>query len=440
MADIAPDSWAATKQAQTGIDVHWIKRFNDPKLEKLVKEGITNNGNLRANAERLTQAANRARIAAGASTPQLSTGVTGQRQQSQFLGIPGVPNGVRFNSFGVSTDLSWEIDLWGRLRAAHKAELSAYEAEAWDLKGAEASLQAQIAKAWFALTEARQQISLAQEAVEIRKKTQDAIAERFERALSDEGGSGAQYRVAQSDVATAKAEVARWQGQLDSASRQLELLIGRYPSGNLKGSTLPEIGATPPVGLPSELLLRRPDILSAERKYTEAVQRNKEAVRAIFPAFSLTGAVGTSTTELSNIFNNDFSTWSIGGNITQAILTGGRLFREKDIRKSETKATFIELKDTVLNAFGEVETTLATEKYIRLRLSETEKALTLAKEASEAAQQDFRDGATDIQTALNAETRIIQAASSAVSLQRLLLENRIDLHLSLGGDYKLRSK
>ncbi len=436
----APAGWTATKEARAGIDAQWIRRFKDKQLNQLVNEGLKNNGSLQASAERVKQAQQRARIAASEGRPQLGAGVSGNRQRSIFLGIPG-GGGSTYNAFGVALEASWEIDLWGRIRAGRDADIAAFQSESWQQRAAEASLQAQITKAYFALVESNQQIELAQQSIEIVTQTRDAIADRFNSALSDEGGSAAQYRVAESDIASAQAELARWKGQRDSAARQLELILGRYPSASISAKqTLPELPATPPVGLPSELLLRRPDILAAERRYVESLQRKEEASRAVFPALSLTGSAGTNTMELGNILNSDFGVWSLGASLVQPILTGGRLQAEKVLRRSEVKARLIELQDTVLRGFSEVEIALAAERYLRERVVATQQAAQFAHEAREAAKLDYQSGTASVQTLLSAETRYIQTTSALVSLKRLMLDNRIDLHLALGGDYTPSSK
>ena len=438
---VVPQSWAGTKEGRAGIDTEWVKRFGDQELNALVQKALDDNRSLQARAERLLQARRRAKISGAAGRPQLSLGESGSRQQSRFLGFPGADGGVTYNSFGVSLNASWELDLWGRVRAGKKAQVAAYEAQVWNLRAAEASLKAQVAKSWFALQEAEGQAALAQAAVEIRKQTRDAIQARFENALINEGGTGAQYRIAQSDVASAEAELARWQGVVDNTARQLELLVGDHAKGQLRAKGgLPKLPAAPPKGLPSELLLRRPDLLAAERVYSESLQRRVEATRALFPSLSLTGSAGTATTALEQVLDSSFGIWSIGGGVTQYLLTGGRLQGERFSRKSESKARLIELQDIVIRALGEVETALAAEQFLRRQYQAMTKAANLAKDAAEAAQDDYREGAADVQTLLSAETRYIQAASTTLTLQRLLLANRVDLHLALGGDYNLNHK
>lgn len=436
-----PSNWSNTSYAQAGVDTQWIKRFKDSQLNSLVKEGLQNNRSLKVRSERLNQAQQRFKSSGGAAKPLVSIGGQGNRQQSRFIGLPfegGIAGNI-FNSYGVSLNTSWELDLWGKVRAQQSAELAAFQAQSWNVKAAEASLKAQITKTYFSLIEASAQTTLAKDIVMLRQQTRDAIYERFQNALDGNGGLAAQHRIAQSEVASAKAEISRWEDLQEKSSRQLELLIGRLPTAKLKSrTTLPELKSTPPVGLPSELLIRRPDILSAERRYAESVKREKEASLAYFPSFQLTGSFGTTTDSLSSVLNSSFGIWSLGAGVSQTILAGGRIKAEYNTRKSEAKARLTELQDTVIKAFSEVDGALSSEKHLRKRLQETIKAQKLAEAANRDTRLDFQSGISDIQAALNAEIRLIQTSSAVINLHRILLDNRINLHLALGGDFNLK--
>jgi len=437
VSEWAPESWSATKQARSGIDRNWVSRFGDGKLSGLVREALKQNQDIRIAAERVNRAAEAARVADATSKPQLSLGAGGTRQETIFVGFP-FGGSFLSNAFGVDLTVDWEPDIWGRARAGKSAALGEWQAGGADYRAARASLVGQICKAWFALAEANEQVSLAQEALSIRKKTETAVSERFERNLNAEGGSAAQLRLAQTDVATAQAELSRMQGDLELARRQLELLVGRYPAGKITGRTrLPSIPSRPPSGLPSELLLRRPDILAAERRYSASIKRVKQARLSVFPSFSLTGSVGTTTDALSDILNSDFGVWSIGTNIAQPLINGGQVRAENRRRKSDEREALATLHKTVLNAFGEVEQSLSSERWLMRREGEMSKALKLAKEAAKSADTDFQDGNGDLLTLYTAQTRRIQIASQYASLRRVRLANRVDLHLALGGSFSV---
>jgi multidrug efflux system outer membrane protein len=325
------------------------------------------------------------------------------------------------------------------VRAGQAADVAEWQAQGLEYNAAQTSLAAQIAKAWFALGETNEQVVLAQSALKIRKNTEEAIRDRFERALLAEGGTASQLRLAQVDVATAKAHLAQWQGERESALRQIELLAGRYPSGSdLSRKGLPALPGYPPAGLPSELLMRRPDVLAAERRFAATGERIREAKLAVFPSLKLNGAMGTSTDSLKDVLDSTFGVWSYGAAVSQPILTGGQLRAEQKAREDGEREALADLQQTVLTAFGEVEQALVADRYLGRRVAAFEEAATLANEAAKAAAEDFADGSEDVLTLLLALTRKIDSASALVTLRRLRLDNRINLHLALGGDFRLR--
>jgi outer membrane protein TolC len=196
----------------------------------------------------------------------------------------------------------------------------------------------------------------------------------------------------------------------------------------------------PPAGLPSELLLRRPDILAAERRFAATGKRVKEAELAFYPSFPLTASLGSSTNQLRKIFDSDFGVWSIAGAAAQPILTGGALKSQLDTRSAEEREALANLQQTVLQGFGEVETALAAEGYLAARENSIAEALELSVDGAESAERDFSLGTGDVLTLLASQTRRLEIASQKVTLRRLRLDNRVNLHLALGGDYRPTTK
>jgi len=342
-----------------------------------------------------------------------------------------------YSSYGSVLNVSWEPDIWGKVRAGERAALADLEAQGWTYRGARASLAAEVARAWLALAEANEQVTLANKVIEVRRNTEQTIGDRFARALAEEGGSAAELRLAQADLATAEANLAQREGERDSAIRRLEVLLGRYPSGTATGSaTLPKVPGRPPAGLPSELLLRRPDILAAERAFAASGQRVKEARLAFYPSFSLTGSLGTSTNQLKSVLDSDFGVWSMAGQIAQPILAGGTLKSQLEERKAADREAVATLQGVVLKGFGEVEQALAADAYLAAQETATTRAVERATEASQAALDDYAGGTGDVLTLLSAQSRAVLLSSQQLSLRRLRLDNRVNLHLALGGDYK----
>lgn len=432
---MSPGRWSASKEAKSGVDRAWVKRFRDSKLERLVVEAITRNPDMRVAAENVRQAQQTAYLAGASSRVMLNAGVDANRRKTIFVGFPFGGSQTN-NNFGLNLNVSWEPDLWGRVRAGVSASLADMQAVEMDGRAAEASLVANVCKAWFALCEANEQLVLAAEAHSLRLRTVEAVRDRFELALLEEGGGASELRLAETDVATSLAVQAQRQGEVEAAQRRLELLAGRYPAGKLKGRIkLPSVPKRPPAGLPSELLMRRPDILAAERRYAGTGMRIREAKRAVFPVFRLTGSTGTTTDALSEILSSSFGVWSIGSNISQNILTGGRVKGEISLRSSRDRQNLAKLQSTVLRAFGEVEEALAADKWLAKRISEMRKAQKLSDEAASAAEQDYALGNVTVLTVLTAQSRKIEIASQVALLRRLQLENRVNLHLALGGEY-----
>jgi NodT family efflux transporter outer membrane factor (OMF) lipoprotein len=443
VAAMAPKGWAATKEGRAGVDRAWIARFNDRQLEGLVEQSLEQNFDLRAAAERLRQAEALARQAGASLKPQVEGSLQGSNSEQKFVGFPfgdGIPSSIS-DSYGSSLDVAWELDVWGRVRAGQSAAVGEAEAQGYELAAARNSLAAQIAKSWFALGEAVEQMQLARDELQVRRDAVEAVRGRFEAALQEEGGSASQLRLVQTELASAEADFAFWEGERERAGRQVEVLAGRYPAGLVeKERGMPAQPPRPPAGLPSELLLRRPDVLAAERRFASSGKRVDEARLAYYPSFRLTGSLGTSTTSLDKLLDSNFGVWSYGAGIVQPIFTGGRLKEDRRIAASRERESLAALQQTVLNAFGEVEQSLVAEDYISRRVEAVGRAAELARDAALSAAEEYAGGSGDVLTLLAALAQRIETASQLVTLRRLWLDNRVNLHLALGGDFRVRSK
>lgn len=439
VADMAPSSWTASKEGKAGVDRAWVKRFNDPALNKLVAEAVSRNPDMKVAAERVFQARQAAYMAGSDGRLKATSRIDGSRRKTQFLGLPFAGSETS-ESYQADLEVSWNPDLLGRVRAGSSAAMADAQAVEMDRRGAEVSLAAEVCKAWFALGEASEQLALARETLKIRKDSVEAIADRFERNLGEEGGSAGQLRLAQTDEATAMVLVSQRQGEFELAQRRLELLAGRYPAAKVAGRVkLTAMPARPPAGVPSGILKRRPDILAAERRYASTIGRIQEAKLAAFPILNLTTSVGTASEALEKLANSNLSIWSLAGDVSQTLLTGGLVKGEQASRASKQREQLASLQSVVLRAFGEVENALSTEQWLGRRITELERAYTLSKEAEEAASDDYRQGTGDVLTLLAAQSRRVEIGSQLLTLKRVRLDNRVNLHLALGGEFSLKS-
>lgn len=439
----APQRWAASDEARAGIDTRWVSRIGGGRADALVREAFQRNPDMRVAAERVNRAIAAAETAGAAMRPQVSAGMEGNRQKQIFVGIPlggggGIPSAV-FENFGANLTVAWEPDIWGFRRAGQSALIADAQAEGNAYRAARASLAAQIMRAWLALAEANEQIALAVRTQDLLETTRGIVRDRFNQALAGDGGSAAELRLAESEIAINEALLAQRKGEREQAIRQLELLIGRYPQGAIRSAEgLPEVPPMPPAGLPSELLLRRPDILEAERRFASSGSLVAQAKLAFYPSFSITGRAGTTTDALREVVNSDFGVWSLAGGLTQPIWAGGQLRSELARIKSDDRSKLAELQSTVLKAFGEVEQAIVADRFLQAREVAIAKALDSAEEAVEAAANEYSSGIGDSLTLITAQSNQIDLASQKVTLKRLRLDNRITLHLALGGDYRPR--
>lgn len=460
-----PGTWKSSAQTVGGVDDNWIEGFRDGALSKLVKEAEQRNFDLKIAAARVEKARTNARIAGADLYPMITAGLNGSRRKQTFIGFPfggdseaNAGTGAMgadplsdagstgssaadavlsslTNTFGVSLDVQWEIDVWGRVRAGLAAALADVDGAEAELASLRSSIAAQTAKAWFAAQEAEQQLQLSRESLASFQDSVEIIRDKYE--TGDQ--SAAQLRLAKSDVATATARVAESEELKRQALRQLEVLVGRYPAAEISADgKLPKMPKPVPAGLPSELLTRRPDLQSGERRIAAADRRILEAKLAALPQFSLTASAGTSTEKLRDVLDSDYGIWSLAGNVLQPIFTGGQVKGNYDLRKAELREALSDFNRLAVIAFREVENALSSESVLASREKSLAEAEGLATEAYQQTREEYRQGIADVITLLTAQRQMLGAKGQVITIRRLRLENRVDLHLALGGDFKAR--
>ena len=415
----------------------WWTHLGDARLDSLVDQALHSNFNLQTAAARLAQAEAQARIAGASLQPNIGLGGSGTRRKQNFIGfpIPGSQGQVlsnTTNSYGVSLSSSWELDLWGGLRAGTRAALADAQAAQAELYGARLSVAAQTARAYVAAVEAKRQVELARATVDNYRVSNEQIDRRYERGLS----TSLELRLGRSNLAAAEATLEQRRQQWDRTKRQLEILLGRYPSGRIEtGDGLPAAPSPVPADLSAELVRRRPDLIAAERRLAAADSRLLQARRQLLPRISLTASTGTSSDELSNLLSGDFSVWNMLANITQPLLQGGRLRAGVDLAQAGVDASLATYAQSALLAYAEVEQALIAADLLARQEKALQPATTEAQAARTLAEDRYAKGLSDLITLLDAQRRAFDAESRLLSVRRLRLDARIDLHLALGGDF-----
>lgn len=424
-ADIdLPENWrsgipSGAFDAATG----WLDDLEDNYLKILVAEAIERNHTLKAAKTRVEGAGALSRIAGAPLLPSAEIGVDASRTGSDTN---------TENSFSLSGTISWEADLWGRL--GNSARAAAYDERAVyaDYNAARLSLAAEVSLAWIASIEARQQEDLAVKTGESFRHALNIIEERYRLGLN----SALDVRLARTEVASADSDIARRGRELDAIKRRLEVLMGRYPSAELKtAKRLPRIIKPVPTGLPSELLGRRPDLVAAELRLSAAGEEFHQAGKNRLPSIRLTAGGGFGSSDLDKLLDWDNLVWNLVAGITQPLFQGGRLKAEEALAKSGHADALEEYAGAVLRAFREVETALAAEALYEEQLTFLDKACSESSIAVELALSQYAEGLTDVTTLLQAQRRAFNAKSTSLRTERERLDNRIDLYLALGGDF-----
>jgi NodT family efflux transporter outer membrane factor (OMF) lipoprotein len=423
----APERWTARPAAAEEESAAWLDSLVDPQLKQLIAEGLSQNFSLQTAAARIRAARARARLAGADRLPTADLTFSAARRRTF-----GADTGATENNFSLNGLLSWEVDLWNRLGHAEQAVLQDLAAAVADDQAARLSLAASIARGWFRLTEAALQLQLANQTENSYGHSLQVIEEQYRSGLT----SALDLRLARSSLSDARAGRAERERLADLARRDLELLLGRYPAGRIGAAeSLPNLKGQVPAGLPSTLLDRRPDLRAAARRWQAADQRLAAARQNRLPVFQLTTAAGTASDKLYQLLDWDHLLWSLAGSLTQALLDGGRRTAEQDLARAQMEQQLTEYGAAALVAFGEVEAALAAEESLRQQEQELQLSAEEALQAQILAEQRYRQGLEGIITLLETQRRAFNARIGLLRASRLRLENRIDLHLALGGAF-----
>ncbi len=433
-----PTGWTAAPSEGGRIDGRWWADFSDAGLDALIDEALSRNFELKAASGRMRAARAQARIVGAPLFPQVSLDFNRTRTRRNFIGfpLPGGNGGVlstTSTNYGVSTNVNWEIDLWGRLSDDKAAALADLQGSQADLYGARSSVAGQTAKAWFAAIEARRQLELARATRDNFKVVNERIGNRYARGLRP----ALDLRLSLSNVAAAEAVVLQRTQAFDSVVRQLELLLGRYPSAGLAiASDLPSVPEAIPAGLPADLIARRPDLMLAERRLAAAGARIGVAKKARYPAIRLTGSGGTSSAALTDLLDGDFIVWSLASSLLQPLFQGGRLRAGVDLAEANRDQVLANFAGQALRAYGEVETALVADGLLKRREAALMEAATQATAARELAESRYASGLSDVITMLDAQRRAFESEGQYLAVRRQRLDARVDLYLALGGGFE----
>ncbi len=420
------DEWSADRPAAGPISDYWLSTFADPRLDALVDEAILRNPDLRVAATRVEQSAAYAEIARAALRPSLSLLGTAS---GSGTGGSDFSSGLQ----GLLLSASWELDLWGRLRYGRNAAEQSYASAQADFEFARQSLAAQVARSWFIAIDARLSLeaatSMAQAARELLRLSEDR-----KRVGID---SGRDVALARANLDTFEDMVRQAQQASEQAARSLELILGRYPAAELQAAeAFPALPGPVPVGMPLQMLERRPDMVAAERRVAAAFDRVGEAKAAQLPQITLTAGFGSLTSDVLE-FQDDYENpaFGVGVGLLAPIYQGGQLKAQVAVRTAEQAEALARYAGQALTAIGDVENALGTSRLLAERVDLLSRALAEQERALESDLTAYRVGRQDLRPVQQQQVQVQSARMALLRVQSEQLVQRVNLHLALGGSF-----
>ena len=438
-----PDHFTApiVKDAPVWPSTDWWTDFGSAELSRLVDEASANNLDLAAAAARVLQADAQARISKAALSPTLSGQATGSRTRTASFGAGTGPSGAArngsgastANSFGLSLNASYQVDVWGR---AHDAAVSANQqalSSRYAKQVVALTVTTNVAATYLATLALRQRLGIARQNVDVAKRTLNTVRAKLSH------GTATQLDIEQQEtlLANADAAVPALEEQEREARYTLAILLGRVPEDfDVQGDSVDAI-RSPLVapGLPSELISRRPDVAEAEANLASAHADVDSARAAFLPQIGLTGSGGSTSSTLSNLLTNSAFGWSLGANVVQTIFDGGALKGQLALGRGRQQELIATYRAAVLNAFSDVETNLGQVSSLAAQEQYRSAQSHAASEAFRLAEVQYRRGVTDLLNVLTAQQAMFTAQDLLVQVKLSRLQADVGLYQALGGGW-----
>jgi outer membrane protein, multidrug efflux system len=418
-----PGAWKSPGGVAEPVAHAWLASFNDAALSALVAEALTYNSDLRAAAAVVEQANGLLRVAGAPLLPAVNlAGVWSGKSSSGGSGLDGI-----------FLNASLELDIWGRVRYGKSAAQEQSLAAAADYAYARQSLAAIVAKSWFLAIETGLQREIALDSLRSAEALEQVATDR----LRIGNGNELSLAVARGNAGSFRDTVRQIELSREQALRALELLLGRYPAAEIAvASALDPMPPPPPVGLPSQLLERRPDVFAAERRVAAAFNRIGEARAAQLPRISLTAGVSSISSDVFVLQDRSNPAWGLGANLLAPLFQGGALRGQVDVRTAEQQQAVAAYASAGLRAFNEVEGALSAEFALRDRAVLLEATVRDNARALELSQIQFRVGSVDVSAVQQRQLTLYSVRMSRLRVQSEQLAQRVNLHLALGGSFE----
>jgi multidrug efflux system outer membrane protein len=420
-------------------DLKWWQVFKDEKLQELERTALVQNYDLRDAAARVEAARANLGITRSNQFPNLDASADISTTRFSRNGQTPLPESFirsQNRTFGGATLnlLSFELDIWGRLRRATEAARANLLGAEENRKAVMITLVSDVAGAYFSLRELDYQLDISQRTLSTRRASLDLIKNR------QAGGVATLLDLRQGEqlVYTAAETIPTLQQQIEQTENQINLLLGKNPGEVLRGRSLTEQEMPPdvPAGLPSALLERRPDIRAAEQNLIAANAQIGVAKAAYFPQISLTGFLGGQGTQLSSLFSGPSGVWNFTPQVTQPIFTAGRLKSNVKLQEALRDSALIQYEKTIQTAFTEVSNALIAHQRVRESRVQQELLVAALQDRTRLAYVRYRGGVDTLLNALDADRDLFQAELTLSQIRLSELNSVVQLYKALGGGWQ----
>jgi len=429
----ADNAEAATADKASLGDQNWAEVFHEPELQTLIRTALTNNYDVRIAAQRVLEQQAQVRIARSQEFPTLSVGGTGIGAEvpdslSNTLGGSTLSAG----SFNLSA--AWTPDFWGLYRRQSEAARAQLLAQVWAQRAVRMTLIEQVASAYIQLRALDRQLAIAKQTLGIREQSVDLT-----RHLSDAGSAPlSDLRQAEELQYAASSQIPQLEQQIQQQENALRLLMGENPGPIARGddNVLAPPPQNPPVGLPSRLLERRPDILEAEQQLVAANAQIGVARAQFFPQLSISASGGVGGNDWSNLFDPSGHTIYGIGSLTQAIFEGGKLRGQLQFSEHQKEEMVLNYQKTIAGAFRDVSNSLIALDKTRATREQETLLVAAAQDATRLARTRYQGGATSYLEVLTTDSDLFSAQLSLVNAQENEALSLVQLYGSLGGGWE----
>jgi len=423
--------WKEATPRDTAARGFWWTAFNDQTLNDLEDQALEANQSLKAAAQRVVQARAIARISAAEWLPTLAADGSYQHALRSLSSFGGVGS-IYTDTFQAPLDLSYEVDVWGRVRRSFQAARAEAQASEADFHTVLLTLSADVATNYFSLRELDSELQILQETLALRKHAQDLVQQRTQAGIV----SGLDLARVKTELAAAEADLLDVRRRRAEFENALAVLCGQSAS-EFRVAAYPLIIPPPrvPPNLPSEVLERRPDVAQAERKMAAASERIGVAQAAFFPVVRLTGSAGYVSTDLDTIFSWENHVWSIGPSVSVPLFAGGRNVAGVNAARARYEEAVANYRQQVLVAFKDVENALAGLQLREEQARAQDRGVAAARDAAELSRARYAQGLVNFLEVVDAERSRLQAERAAVQIESQRLISTVLLIKALGGSW-----